>query len=401
MEKFDGVLVVGAGPVGIVTALGLARAGIPVRILEAEPEIVNSPRAVVYHWSVLESMDRLGILDDLKREGFIKQDYQYRVLDSGETFTFDLSPLEGHTDYPYNVHLGQHDLARLALTHLEKLQGEVVRWNSPVVAVEQDDGGVIATVETPEGPKRYAAKWLIGADGGRSGVRSALNLSFDGFTWPDRFVATNLWYDFEKHGYSRSTLLLDHVNWAVLAKIDESNLWRCTYGEDASLPEDEMIKRVPEHYKILLPGDEPYKLEMAAPYRLHQRAVESFRNGRVLLAGDAAHVTNPVGGLGLTSGLFDAFALAPTMAAVIHGEEGVSVLDRWAADRCRIFLEIVSPAATDNKRRMSESDPERQKQDRERLRRVCEDREFALQAHMFTKSIESEPYVGRALGQAA
>ena len=401
MEKVDGVLVVGAGPVGIITALGLARAGIPVRILEAEPDIVVSPRAVVYHWSVLESMDRLGILEDLKSTGFIKQDYQYRVLDDSEVFDFDLSPLEGHTPYPYNVHLGQHLLARMALTHLERLQGDVARWNSRVVAVEQDDNGVTATVETAEGTKQYCGKWLIGADGGRSGVRSALDLAFEGFTWPDRFVATNLWYDFEKHGFARSTLILDPVNWAVLAKIDETNLWRCTYGEDASLPEEEMVQRVPEHYKFFLPGNEPYKLEMVGPYRLHQRAVESFRVGRVVLAGDAAHVTNPVGGLGLTTGLFDAFALAPTMAAVIHGEEDQSVLDQWAADRRRIFLDIVSPAATDNKRRMSESDPERQKQDRARLRRVCEDREFALRAHMFTKSIESQPYGGRRLGEAA
>src|SRR3712207_4266213 len=123
MERDEGVLIAGAGPVGLITALGLAQRGLAVTVVEAEPEIIDSPRAMVYHWTVLEHLDRLGILREAEEQGFRKQDYSYFVLETGEWIPFDLTVLEGDTDYPYNVHLGQHELAAIALRHLERLPG--------------------------------------------------------------------------------------------------------------------------------------------------------------------------------------------------------------------------------------------------------------------------------------
>jgi 2-polyprenyl-6-methoxyphenol hydroxylase-like FAD-dependent oxidoreductase len=140
---------------------------------------------------------------------------------------------------------------------------------------------------------------------------------------------------------------------------------------------------------------------MVAPYRMHQRAAERMRVGRALLIGDAAHVTNPVGGLGLTAGLFDAYALAPALAAVIHGEADDAVLDRWAQDRRRIFLDLVSPAASENKRRLAESDPERQRQDYARMRRICTEPDYLLETLRFTAKLHSAPFVARELGAPA
>ncbi len=401
MKRAADVVVVGAGPAGVITALGLARAGLEVTVLESEAGIVNSPRAIVYHWSAIQGMDALGILEDAQAQGFIKQDYQFRSFATGEIFAFSLSLLEGHTPYPYNLHLGQHDLAAIALKHLKRIPGNTVRFNTRATSVSQDEETITVSAVGPEGPEDFRARFLIGADGARSTMRGALGLGFEGFTWPDRVVATNVRYDFEKHGFARSTMYMDPVHWAVIAKIDDTNLWRCSYGEDASLPEEEVLQRVPEHYRALFPGDEPYELVMAAPYRMHQRAAERMRVGRALLIGDAAHVTNPVGGLGLTAGLFDAYALAPVLAAVIHGEARDAVLDRWAEDRRRIFLDLVSPAASENKRRLAESDPERQRQDYARMRRICEDPEFALEAMRFTAKLHSAPFVARKLGAPA
>lgn len=272
-----------------------------------------------------------------------------------------------------------------------------MRFNTRATAVTQDDDHVTVHATGPGGAVELRARFLVAADGGRSAMRSALGRRFGGFTCPDRFVATNVRLDLAKYGFARSTMYMDTVHWAVFAKIDNSNLWRCTYGEDASLPENEMVKRMPERYKALLSAGEPYELVMAVPYRVHERAVERFRVGRALLIGDAAHVTNPVGGLGLTAGLFDAYALVPALAAVIRGETRDGVLDRWAEDRRRIFLELVSPAAAENKRRLAERDPERQREDRARMRRIAHEPEYAYEAICFTERLLSAPLVARGL----
>ena len=376
MERDESVLIVGAGPVGLITALGLAQRGLAVTVVEAEPHIIDSPRAMVYHWTVLEHLDRLGILREAEEQGFRKQDYAYLVHETGEWIPFDLELLADDTDYPYNVHLGQHELAAIALRHLERIPGTQVLFDARLTGLTQDGSGVTATVATPGGERELRAAWAVGADGARSAVRGLLDLGFEGFTWPERFVATNVFYDFEAHGYPRSVLQIDPVHGAIIAKIDNRNLWRVTYSESASLPEETVEDRVGAAYRTLLPGDEGWTLDRITPYKMHQRSAETYRVGRVLLAGDAAHATNPTGGLGLTSGLFDSFALQDVLAAVAVDGASDAVLDAWAAERREIFTEIASPQASENKRVIySEPDPERRRQDVERLRAGVADRD--------------------------
>ena len=384
------VLIAGAGPVGLITALGLARAGVEVAVLEAEAGIVDSPRAMVYHWTVLEPLDRLGILGEVERRGLRKQDYAFKVFETGETIGYSIDALADETPYAYNVHLGQHVLAGIALEELERLPGARAMFGARVTGVAQDAHGVTVTATTADGPAELRADWLVGADGAGSTVRKALGLSFDGFTWPERFVATNVRYDFERHGFARATFQIDPVNGAVIVKIDSSGLWRCTYSEDASLPEETVAERLPEHFAALLPGDEGYELERLQPYRMHQRAAPTFRSGRVLLAGDAAHATNPAGGLGLTSGLFDAFALSDALSSVVLDAAGEELLDRWAEERRRLFLELASPAASEMKRLIySEADPERRREDVEAIRRWTSDPDLLRERLRFTTQLES------------
>ncbi|MFI6278242.1 FAD-dependent oxidoreductase [Streptomyces sp. NPDC050988] len=392
MKQTD-VVVVGAGPVGVLNALGLARAGVSVTLLESEPAIVQSPRAVVYHWSVLEGIERLGILDEAVRAGFTKQDYTYLVLATGERISMGMGVLEGRVRHPYNLHLGQHRLAEIALEHLRRL-GATVSFGTRVTGLAQDDDGVTVTAETPDGPAEFRAGWVIGADGARSAVRGLLGLDFEGMTWPERFVATNIRYDFEAHGYGRSTLQIDARDGAIIAKIDETGLWRCTYCEPLDLPEEEVQDRMPAVFERILPGAEGYELVQYSPYRMHQRAATRFRAGRVLLAGDAAHATNPAGGLGLTSGLFDTFVLYDALAAVVQGRAEDDVLDRYAEERRRVFLDVASPAAGENKRLIYHSeDPARLAQDLDRLRRMAKDEQLLLERFLFSKRIETPALV--------
>jgi 3-(3-hydroxy-phenyl)propionate hydroxylase/6-hydroxy-3-succinoylpyridine 3-monooxygenase len=230
-----------------------------------------------------------------------------------------------------------------------------------------------------------------------------LGLSFDGITWPERFVATNVYCDFEHYGYARATFVIDGRCGAVIAILNNEGLWRCTYMEDATLPEETFLERLPQVYQTIVPGQGAYQLERASPYRMHQRSAETYRVGRVILAGDAAHVTNPTGGLGLTSGLLDSYALYPALAAVVLEGTDPEVLDRYSAARRDIFVNRVSPQATANKRLVFHANGGGRELEEAlvSLRRLATDPQFRRQRLMFTKSLETPPLLGNPQSGAA
>ena len=374
MERREGVIVVGAGPVGFLTALGLARNGIPVTLLEAEAQINESPRAAVYFPTTVKILERLGLLPDAVAIGVKSWTFTFRVPSTGTIVAVDnrLATPDDHEN-TYNLHFGQHILARLVMQHLQRFPQIDIRWNTRVVGLKQDAKSVTVTAETPDGPIELQADWVVGTDGARSGVRNALGLPFEGHTWPDRFVATNLYYDFKKHGFGPANMVSDPIDWAVVAVLGKDDMWRVTYGEDVSLAEEEARRRIPERYAKILPDPtEPYEIAAASPYRVHERCAPTFRVGRALLAGDAAHVCNPCGGMGLTTGVIDAMALVDTLSAVIAGRAPDSVLDFYSRERRRVYLEVTSPLASDFKRMLSEKDPARREQDVQVFRNMVE-----------------------------
>jgi 2-polyprenyl-6-methoxyphenol hydroxylase-like FAD-dependent oxidoreductase len=267
------VVVVGAGPVGLLTALGLAQAGVSVTVIEAEPGINDSPRAAVYFPTTIKILDRLGLLEDTCAIAYLSESFCFHLLATGEVARIANTFPPG-SPYPYNAHPGQHLLAQLLLTHFSALSDAVMRWRTRLVGLEQNASGVTLTVESPRGRER--SQWVVGADGARSTVRNLLSLPFEGHTWPERFVATN-----------------------------------------AGLPEESIEQRIRERYAVLLPDPAaPYQLVAFSPYRVHERCAPAFRIGRTLLAGDAAHACNPCGGMGLTGGVIDAAAIIDVLGAV-------------------------------------------------------------------------------------
>jgi 2-polyprenyl-6-methoxyphenol hydroxylase-like FAD-dependent oxidoreductase len=387
----EDVIIIGGGPVGFVNALGLAQAGVHVTILEAEPQIINSPRAAVYFWSVLDGLERLGILEAAEAAGVRKQDYTYLVRCTGERIEYSLEILEGHTPRPYNLHLSQHRLTDITMRQLKTFSNATVRFGVRLRTLQQDADGATLTVVTEHETEEMRARWVIGADGAGSTVRRLLGLSFDGLTWPERFVATNVYYDFERYGYTRTTFVIDNRFGAVIAVLDNQGLWRCTYMEDAGLPEETFLERLPRAYAAILPGDGAYELELASPYRMHQRSAQRYRVGRVVLAGDAAHVTNPTGALGLTSGIFDSYALYPALTAVVLEGADAAVLDRYSAARRETFVNRVSPQATANKQLVFHANGGGRglEEALAGLRRLATDAELLRQRLMFTKSLET------------
>ncbi len=360
MPAQDSVVIVGAGPVGFLTALGLARQGIDVTVIDAEPAIVRSPRAAVYFHTTLAILDKLGLLEEADAIGYRNSGFAMHWPATGEVVRTDMrdNPEPGQT-ITHNLHFGQHLLAELVERHLLRLPNACVHWSHRLTGLEQTGEGVRLTVETPDGETHLHAGWVVGSDGARSSVRRLLGLEFEGHTWPERFVATNIDYDFSPHGFADANMVIDPENWAVIAKLGRDTLWRVTYGEDAGLDEAAILERLPARFARILPAGASYRVDNFSPYRVHERCATSFRVGRVLLAGDAAHACNPCGGLGLTTGVIDADALISALGAVILRCADEAVLDFYARERRRVFLEVTSPLASHFKRLLSERDPVR------------------------------------------
>jgi 3-(3-hydroxy-phenyl)propionate hydroxylase/6-hydroxy-3-succinoylpyridine 3-monooxygenase len=349
------VAIVGAGPVGLTLALFLARRGIGVRVLEREPFVSESPRAMVYLHPLLKDLDAIGMLTPMIERGWLdREGFNLHLPVFDEVITIPNTVLEGIDPHPYNIHLGQGEYCRIAR---DLLSAEpTARIDFGVDVLEVLDSGDAAQVVTTTG-ETLTARWIVGADGAHSVVRSSIGASLEGFTWEQRFVATNVRFDFRSHGFKSSNMYVDSEIGCVVAQITPDGLWRCTYQESLELDEDTVADRMGAHFERLLGAEDAARVEVVdyRPYRMHQRLATSLRKGRIVLAGDAAHLTNPTGGLGLTTGLYDVFLLQEVLTAVLLDGADDSLLDAYSDERSRVFREISSPNATHFKRLVYDS----------------------------------------------
>ena len=379
------VIIAGAGPTGLLTAIGLAKAGTRVTILEAEAELNDSPRALVYHYPVLPHLEKLGLLQDCVNEGFLRQSFGWHIHSTGEMIEWSGSPAyeDGQA-----LHLHQGLLSQVLARHVAMLPNIEIRYETRLQNCSQHAGGVIAELDGPGGPERLEGDFLIGADGANSAVRrDVLGLQFFGVTWPNRYIATNTKIDLSSLGYSPTVMQIDQKHGAVICKIDQSDVWRVTFVEDPELPIEELPERIDAMFADHLPNL-PYEVLAASPYRMHQRVADKMRVGRVILVGDAAHVTNPTGGLGLTGGMFDAFALIEALNRVLHDGADHDILEFYEQDRRRIFTEITSPRASLNLRSLYYLKEGQEKEERiQFLRNVAGNEELIRKELSFTEQL--------------
>ncbi|HUD86772.1 MAG TPA: FAD-dependent monooxygenase [Xanthobacteraceae bacterium] len=358
------ILIAGAGPVGVITALALARQGLAVQVFEAEERVNDNPRAATTHAATLEMLEDLGLVDEVIRRGLIEP--KFRIWDRAAReliVEFDFGVLKDDTRYPYVVQCEQHKLATMTIDRLRRHAHAAVHFSSRVVDFRQRDDRVDVDVQTPSGLRQIAGSYLIGCDGGRSTVRKTLGIEFEGYTHPERFLVLTTPYSLDAlYAQCSRNYFADADEWCALFKVsgdDGKGLWRVVFptrsGETEAQALDE--KAVQQRLQDFFPKSGDYPVFHRNIYNVHQRVAAAFRKGRVFLAGDAAHVNNPLGGLGLNFGIHDAVELAGLLGRVIRDEAPAESLDGYDQKRRPLNVEYVQQQTIANKKRLEEKDP--------------------------------------------
>jgi 3-(3-hydroxy-phenyl)propionate hydroxylase len=386
------VIVVGAGPVGTVAALACARLGQSVALIEAQQRVDDSPRASTTQPPTLEILARLGLIDEYLRVGLVSRTFQFWDRPTLELIAqFDFDRLKGETAYPFVVQTEQHKLANMAIAQLQNMPNAEVHMETPVTGLAQDETHVRVKTASAE----LLADYVIAADGGRSTVRKALDIEFEGYTWPERFLVITTKFDFQAAlGCCLRNYMADPQEWTNLFKVAGDDLkgrWRAVFNTRENETDEEALSDASVRARlsrIYVPERSRDYLHLNL-YAVHQRVAKSFRKGRVFLCGDAAHVNNPIGGLGLNCGIHEAWHLAGLLKEVLGGKDA-SILDSYEAKRRPLNIKYVQEQTIANKKRLEERDPvERAKRFAE-LRATAEDpkrhKEFLMRASLLERS---------------
>ena len=331
------VVIAGAGPVGCVAATYLAQHGIDVLVAEAGSDSAQDLRASTFHPPTLEMLDQLGCVDELIKMGLKAPVYHWRDRKSGEVFAFDFAELAGDTKFPFRIQCEQYHLAKMLSTRLAQLDSVQMLFDHRVVHIEQDAEGVSVALEHMTGLRHVRCDYLIGADGANSIVRKWLGIEFDGFTYPEKFLclSTERPIDQDISNLAYVNYVSDPEEWLVLLRVP--TLWRVLVPANdgdvnGDLLSDEKKNKV---FDGLVGEGEGEKVvtRHRTIYRVHQRVAKSFRQGRVALVGDAAHLNNPLGGFGMNSGVHDAFNLCERLVDVIKNNASDATLDQYDRQR--------------------------------------------------------------------
>jgi 3-(3-hydroxy-phenyl)propionate hydroxylase len=387
------VLIAGGGPVGLLCAWLLGRRGLSVCLFDDNEGPRADPRAATTHPATLDLLTDDGLAADMARVGLVAPIFQFWDRPTDELVAqFDHAILAGDTKHPYVVQCEQFKTANLILERLRKLPNVEILFGHEVVDVAQTGDAVRVEVRGPQGVTTHAGNYLIGADGGRSVVRKQSAIAFDGFTWPERFIVLTTPYDFEaERGYCYRSYFADPEAWCNCFKVSADGppgLWRTVFPTDPAQAESDLMSDagVQARLQKFFPSPAPYDVVHRNLYVTHQRVAATFRKGRVLLAGDAAHVNNPIGGMGLNGGIQDAVNLADKLARILLENAPDRMLDLYDRQRRTIAVEFVQEQSIANKKRLEARDPEARRDNLGELRAIAADparaRQFLLRSSM-------------------
>ena len=377
MERTQ-VLIAGAGPVGAVAAYYLAQNGIDVIVMEAAASCEEDLRASTLHPPTLSMLNQLGIMDKLGPQGLKAPIYQHRRRKTDECLSFDLDELKGEVEFPYRLQCEQYKLARLLTTALDEHPNAEVNFQYRVLAFDQDDDKVIVTVETPYTVKKYQADYLIAADGANSIIRKWLEVEFAGFTYPEKFLTLSTTTPLEDyfHNLSYVNYISDPKEWLVLLRVP--SVWRVLVPIFKNVGDKEILS---DEYKNkvfdgILGDIAPTILDLI------REPVDCWRDGSAILIGDAAHLNNPLGGLGMNSGIHDAWNLCEKLVEILNPTRikgrnyANALLETFDRQRRTTMNNFIQAQTIQNKRMMEEDTEEFLSAEWERLNNLHKDDEL-------------------------
>ena len=396
------VIVVGAGPVGLCLTLALAQKGIPVTLIESMSDdnlLDQVPRAGSNHPSTLEFFDRIGLYEKLEPRGIIAPKFHYWDRQDKELIAeFDHTALKNDTRFPYVLQCERIKIIEEAMKMAKTHPLIEVLMSTTFTSFEQKSDVVLANMTNASGAtETIRASYLVSCEGARSVARRGLGLEFEGFTYPERTINIEVVYDFHKHGYTERNYISDPAEYSNLFHWKgPPDRWRIHFPTAIDDSEETLTRpeALQERLQRFLGIDQEFEICGCNLYTVHQRVAKNFRRGRVLLAGDSAHVNSPIGGMGLNSGVHDAFNLADKLARVLHHETNEDELDRYERQRRHVAVKHIQAQTIRNKRLLEERDPEVRKRNHDELRRTAEDpllaRKFLLRTALFESLHEAE-----------
>jgi len=391
------IIVVGAGPVGLCLSLALAQAGVAVCLIEARNDdnfLEQVPRAGTNHPATLEFLDRIGLYEKLEPRGIVAPLFHYWDRREGKLVAeFDHAQLKDDTRFPYVLQCERIKIVEEALKLARVHPNIDLRLSTTFTSFTQNADGVIAHVTNPDGEaETIRGAYLVSGEGARSNVRKDLDIEFEGFTYADRTLNIEVAYDFRQHGYTERNYISDPDEWSNLFHWKgPPDRWRVHFP--TAPEEDEAALTRPEALQArlqrFLPTGRAFEIVGCNLYTVHQRVAQKFRVGRAILAGDSAHVNSPIGAMGMNSGIHDAFNLADKLIAILRGEAGDEVLDRYERQRRHVALQHTQAQTIRNKRLRTEKDPAVRRKNHDELRRTAEDPKLARAFLLRSSLIES------------
>jgi 2-polyprenyl-6-methoxyphenol hydroxylase-like FAD-dependent oxidoreductase len=382
------VAVVGGGPVGLVTALLLARGGFSTALIEKTTNVETDLRASTFHPPTLDLLDGIGLGQKLVAQGLVCPQWQVRLHPEGDRAVFDLGVIAHATRHPYRLQCEQWKLSRAALAALREEPSAEILLATEVTDVSQDEDRVTLGLAGVKSPTKLRARFVVGADGARSAVRQALGLPFEGETYPETTLLATTTFPLEDHLEGLTNIAYCWKAGGNFSLLRVPGRWRVSIYPREDLPIETQITReaIQVSLQEIVAGAGGYDVLEMRPYRVHKRIAPHYRRGRVALAGDAAHLNSPSGGMGLNGGLHDAFELAAALRDVRAGAPLPQRLDLYERRRRPVALEQIIAQADANRVRMREKDPAKRREILAGLQAIAADREQA-EAHLLRTSM--------------
>ncbi len=388
------VLIAGAGPVGLSLATALAQKGIVTAVYEKDPTLNNEIRASTLHPATLEMFAEWGVAEHVIANGNPVRQLMYWERATRDLIaTFDYDCIKDDTLFPFRLQCPQHILTRTLKPLLAQSPYATVHMGHELLRFTDHGSHVTAVFQTDDGEVMVNGRYLIGADGSHSATRKQLGLAFTGSTYADRFLLIGTDYDFKQlfPDLGPVNYIFDPKEWVIMLSLPDLTrvVFRLRDEEDvdAAMAESALRQRLWQ----FMGGQHEFNILTTQVYKVHRRVADTFRQGNVLLVGDAAHNNNPMGGMGMNSGIHDAHNLAQKLGTILYdgGDEGL--LDQYNDERRQVAVDDVQSYSEQRFKDMTaKSDTERQQRDvqlRDMANDLAKARAYLLKASMLAHRI--------------